>query len=364
MVCKDAGVNWGPRSGGKPAAYPPPGAAGSSLAYKPVTEAEIAAVVPEGSRWTRSQKKLLRAFLSQPELADLNSGGRTVAEIWRFLVRWAYQGQGTTMPVRARLCGELGIHASTWKRWRKWLEDRGWMATVRRGWTPRLMRASALADEEPNAAAIYVLCIPHQCSKNEPGRPLNHGAVKSEPLSRPPQVTPSSYGSSWAPQPRSRPPLKAALVPFAAALAPRPVKKISDKWCAWLARPWITAGWLPADLAHAADHHPVRGRYGWSWDAGLKPGPALAWRLSRWTTDPKAVFAAWRKNGAWPAGLTVAQPPSRRAWNGVKPVGQMYVDANRDRAAAAARASDDPGSRHAAALRQRHGWPEPKGRTT
>jgi hypothetical protein len=125
----------GPAGPGAHPANPPRG--GPAGPWRPVTLREIVAAVPPGSRWVRRQKRLLTAFEAQPELGELwvgyTKGADTIKEVWRFLVRWAYRGDGLSMPVRSRLCEALGISKSTWQRARKWIEEHGWLGTVRGG---------------------------------------------------------------------------------------------------------------------------------------------------------------------------------------------------------------------------------------
>lgn len=321
-----------PSPGQRPPPNPPggrrtpagPGSAGPGPAgpYRPVARSEIAAAIPEGSRRARTQHEVLRRLGEDPDLALLRCDrARNVAEAARVIARRASWLTRLSRPViacgacrRGGDCRGLGprrawcliraaaISLSTWKAARRWLELHGYLGTVRGGWTP-LLRASALIDEQaPNEAALYVLCVPRRRPKDQP--PVVHA-----PVTRPLTPSRSEGGNYPARDPGKDLPHEAAkgspawIVAYlrrqVAELRRGPGSTLSDRGVLALARPFLAARWSPADLAKAISHDPVRGVHLCRIAGVREPGAWLAWRLSRWTTDPSGVWAAFRRLGHW-----------------------------------------------------------------
>jgi hypothetical protein len=319
----------------------PAGADGSPAGlWRPLSRAEIAAKVPPGSRRARSQKEFLEHLGEDPELAQLRADRlRNIAEVARILARYASWTDRTTRPTRALICRLAGISVSTWKVCRAWLEQR-YLGTVRQGRTPMLRAGVLVADDAPNEAAVYVLCVPRRKPSDQPPK-------LTKPVTRP---LPPSRSEGCLPHARAREAIQAE------PLRAGPGRKLTDEHVAAIGRPFLRAGWTAADLRHALDHPPSGLRHTMRISGVRSPAHWLAWRLSRWTTEPDVCWQAFRELGRW-AYLPAPVPldsPSARAWRDAVPVGQVYLAESRRRAAAAARiVGEHPVAR---ALREQLGW--------
>jgi hypothetical protein len=303
--------------------------------------AEIARAVPPGSRRARSQPAALLALQADPALAELRADyAHNIREVWRLLVRYARWREMTTSPTRARICEQLGIGLSTWKRCRAWLEEHGWLGCVVAGSTPELdgMRTSPafIPEDAPNTAAVYVLAIPREKRILPP-------PVHDHQLSGPPAGSRRDPGKDHARAtaagqeigPASRP---GSLPAMAAAVRTGAGQGITDGWAAWLARPFAHAGWTAGDLRYAVEHEPGGGQHRGRWDRVAHPVGWLRWRLARWLGPGGVPLPSH--------GQDLAAAAQRLR------AGQQ---ARRERMAAAAAAWTDPAPR-AAAIREQLGW--------
>lgn len=309
----------------------------------PPSRREIALAIPAASRRARGQHEFLTRLGEDPDLAQLRADrARNITEVGRIMARFASWTDRTTRPTRARVCHLAGISVSTFKSARRWLEGKGFLGLVRRGWTA-MLRAGALADpEEPNEAAIWVLCVPRRKPRETP-------PDTSDQVTRP--LTPSrSEGGNH--------PARAREHSRVAPLRTGPGHRLTDQHVAALARPFTAAGWTEADFRHALEHGPER-RHTFRLSTVGSPMHWLAWRLSRWTTEPDLVWHAFRELGRWPRlpSPVPVMSPTARSWHDVTPVGQVYLERNRAKAKAAARtAGPHP---VAQALREQMGWATP-----
>ena len=314
---------------------------GSPGPYQPLKRAEIARAVPARARRAHGQHEWLTRLGEDPELAQLRADRlRNIAECGRILARYASWGDRTTRPTRARICRLAGVAVSTWKAARRWLEEHGYLGTVRPGWTPALRAAALTSPDDPNSAAVYVLCVPRR-------RPREESPMTDDQVTRP--LTPSRSDGGNVPA-REAPKNPVAV------LRQGPGQKLSDEHVAALARPFLVAGWSGADLDFAVHHDPERGRYRMRLAGVLSPAHWLAWRLSRWTTEPDWNWYAFRKRGRWPGQPFPPKPimsPSQRQWADVKPIGDVYLERNRARAAAAANHGPSAAWREARAALER-----------
>ena len=154
-----------------------------------ITRAEIARVIPRGSRCVRSQREALRAGLSCPELADVRADFRAnLTSWWRLHVNHASWGgddrppAGTTQPTRARVCALAGFGVSTYKTCRQWWEARGYAAIVRPGRTPALRPLALVRPDDCNERQVLVICCPR---KKRPISSPRSGQAITRPLTCP-----------------------------------------------------------------------------------------------------------------------------------------------------------------------------------
>lgn len=256
--------------------------------------AEVALAVPAGSRRIRgyrAERVFLDGLVSWEPWQQLRADRRdNVLAVAKWLARHASYADGLTRPTRDRICELAGICVSTWKAVRRLLETWGFLACVTAGTTPEFSPGVLRRPDDPNTAAVYVLCLP----RKPPALP----AAQAPELTRPPTVSrrdagtaPRAHARGETPETRNGPasggtPPEAAARGAAAAMAglmrKAAGKTISDGWSAWIARPFTAAGWTPRDLLWAIDHPPgdhgqhrlsarVRHPVGW-----------LRWRLGLW----------------------------------------------------------------------------------
>ena len=300
----------------------------------------IARAVPGGARRTISQKQWLAAVKAAIIAAGWYSNRAenywAVVQVYANWMDWADR---TTRPTHARvheLAVVNGRHVSerTIKRVVAWLHEQKFMGTVTPGMIPRYRPGRALALDPGNEAAEYVLTIPHQ--RKDPLPAAGEDSTEFGPPSM------SRQGHSKGPRtreakPADSPPWRLADRPQnrdereAAADAMRarcePLARLSTRHVATIARPWLTAGWTPADILHALDWRPPHeGGRRWKITAGIAaPGPWADWRLGHWRVD--GVITA-------PASQLAAEADARR----------IAAQADRRAAAAAAAAAALPDS--------------------
>lgn len=285
-----------------------PGRRGAGPDHAPLTRMEIAFAVPHGSRRARSQGEVLAAAHALPELQlATRVHQHNLMEWLRIHVRYASWEDRTSRPTRALVCEQAGFSVSTYKACRAWWQARGVVGVVRPGWTPHLRAGSLAGADDPNSAAVYVLCIPYrkrpirpafpQCPVTRP-LPLSRRDAFNPVRARTAQSDPESPGQGRIGR-RFAPAHFRCQV---AVMRKGPGQKLSDRHVAVIIRPFLAAGWSPADLEHALAYerggrrHPgrvdtVRDAEGW-----------LTWRLSSWLRpdktphpSPSAERAAWHE---------------------------------------------------------------------
>ena len=258
--------------------------------------AEIIRAVPSGSRRIRS-RNIERIYLEQlgqlPELAELRPIARihTLA-VAKQLARHASWQDATSRPTRERLTSLTGCSLSTWQRARRRLEEWGFLGCVVEGTTPEFspMALFRRNRDRPNTAAVYVLCLPNKitAAPSPQVRPHSDPPTKSGRTSLVSPAPAREARQGETPDGRrsaAAQPLRQVVTLMRKAAG----QTISDKWCAWIWRPFASAGWTPRDLTWAIDHtpdgaqhrytHPVRYGVGW-----------LRKRLDLWSGDDGSLL--------------------------------------------------------------------------
>ena len=318
-----------------------------------LSHAEVARVVPPGSRRIRSQREALRGALSCPDLADLRGDFRASVEAWwRIHVAYASWGgqdrppRGTTQPTRELVrnkcrtgrrdpvTGERRqMSITVYKRCRRWWEARGYVAIVRPGWTPDLRPMALASPEDHNERQVLVLCLPRQkpaAPSLEPAPDLNGplSGSRREPDKAPrareanPKVKPekdrASRGLPLLPRPGSAP---LGAVPenrseaLAAAQAMQErvgvLRRLSAKCLRSLARPFFAAGWTPRDVLRAIDYAPGGRQHGYT--AGVRsPAAWVGSRLAQWLDADGAPLPSASQRRAAAAARVRADAAARR----------------------------------------------------
>jgi hypothetical protein len=313
--------------------------AGANARHELPTRGEIARAVPGNSRRVQSQPAFLAACATEPDLGMASLRHQhNLMEFARILARHAAWDTRCTRPTRQRVCAAAGFSVSTYKACRRWWEARGYLGTVREGWTP-LLRAASLVDGDENAAAIYVLCVPRKrlAAPPLPKCPVTRPLTRSRrelvhPYARDPGAQVKVKGGKAAARAATHFPAQVA------ALRKGPGQTLSDAWIAHIARPFLAAEWSPGDLTHAVEHKREGGRHnGWLRNV-RNPAAWLAWRLSHWL-DPegKPYPSPSQARAAAAAELRAAQDAERA-----------------ERGELAARRAEP--AAYAAAIRAQFGW--------
>jgi hypothetical protein len=204
---------------------------------------------------------------------------------------WMDWTDKTTRPTHARVAELAGVSERTVKRVVAWLHDQKYMGTVTPGMIPRYRPGRAAVLDPGNEAAEYVLTIPARHTRQLPA--LNQGSdqfgppsmFRKEHRSTPhePDAGPGS-GAAWnlGDRPENRTEQESA----AQAMRQRcsPLRRLSDRHVAAIARPLLGCGWTPADVLHALDWQPpAMGGHRWTIAASIaEPAAWARWRLGYW----------------------------------------------------------------------------------
>jgi hypothetical protein len=155
------------------------------------------------------------------------------------ILGWTASGI-TTRPTRAKSAARMGVTERTVSKIWRVLEDLGWITCTENG-TSAQYRSSWHRDEG-NLARTWLLTLPE--SSPCPGCSEVDG--RSTPATRNPQP-----------------------------------KKLTNEGLRRESARFLRAGWLPRDVAYAAEHTP--GGVPWAMDDPVRhPRAHLRWRLSRW----------------------------------------------------------------------------------
>lgn len=273
--------------------------------------------VPRGSMRVRGrqiERLYLDDLVADPRWQQLRPVARRNM-LWaaKVLARTADYATGTTRCTRLVVCQLSRFGLSTWQRCRRRLEAWGRLFTVRAG--------MCLADPDlPNEAAVLGLCVPKKTTPSETSAQLS-------PQTDPPTgerdhylpVHPHGAPLSQDQKPAGARSARTVSPALARAVRKGPASTLSDEAVDVLTRPFLAAGWCPEELSWAIDHdrdgtfhyRPLREI---RWPAGW-----LRWRLSRHLNeDGRPVLS-----------------PSQRAAMSMHPAGQVYLERNRAKAAAA-----------------------------
>jgi hypothetical protein len=248
-----------------------------------LSRTEVARAVPCGSRRTWSQPEALRRGLSCPDLAGVRADFRGhLEDWWRIHVchaSWAGHDRpprGISEPTRARVCELAGMSASTYKACRRWWEERGYVAIVRRGSTPGLRPAALASPADGNVRQAYVLCVPREkrpAPRRAALRPLTRPLSKSR---RDSDRFPAREAAAGEKEGRPEP----GMAPRPPMLYRGPLRGLTDGWWAHVTAPF--AAWSASDIVWAVDHLPG-GRQHRTRTANVRhPAGWLRWRLSHW----------------------------------------------------------------------------------
>ncbi|MEV6033663.1 helix-turn-helix domain-containing protein [Nonomuraea sp. NPDC052116] len=239
------------------------------------SKALILASVPRSMRRTPDQQAFLRALREDPEVIGLRYDGYgnllRVAQVIAWAADWKTM---CSRPTIAGICARTGLSKATVKRWVRWLREHGWLGVVEEGSTVRFRKGTAAGlddDGMGNRAALWVICIPRDITPI-PTSDTSSDQVKD--LSEPPSFSlPEREGTDptrtrEAPrQARRSPRISPA---WALHESPRTkrdrlaacerlrqesnvLRHMTPWYLRWLLRPFLVAGWTPADVLYALD---------------------------------------------------------------------------------------------------------------
>jgi hypothetical protein len=296
-----------------------------------ISRLQIVQAIPAGSRRARSQKAWLREVLADDELtgwridkqrhwsamirglaAFMDWKTRCTRPTWDLLAEWgAAQGR----PRRGRGIVRQ-LHKSTVARCLRWLAARGYLGVVESGSIPDFRPMALRTAADGNLAAVYVLTTHGRNTINRAGAPrIDAGQstiatpsftrrVHESPRTRARERTGAKIKSDDDRPPGGLPLLPRDGGPRAAAGRPekraegeRAARQVQDlaavlgglspAHVAHLARLQLAAGWTPADVVYALDHHPGGRSYGFT-AAVRHPAAWARSRLAAWL-DPGGV---------------------------------------------------------------------------
>jgi hypothetical protein len=257
----------------------------------------IAAAVPKGSRRLRGrwiERAYVDAWTADPRLAGLRPIARINQLEWaKWMARHARWADGTTRPVRDRVCQLARFCETTFKACRRRAEAWGYSGTVVEGTTAEFT-PMALDKDAPNTAAVYVLCVPR-----------GHPAPQVRPQMRPPTRSRRDRGCAYTQESAlwktgrsgdgpacGRTVSRAAAAPSGAAPAADVVAvlraaagyPIGEAWCQRLSAAFTARGYTAADLAFAIDHERGGAQHRFV-TAVRHPAGRIRWRLRQWRDE-------------------------------------------------------------------------------
>lgn len=296
--------------------------------------AEILAAVPAGAAVAGSQGAFLRAVDEHPDTVLLRAHGReslrAVAWVLASTASWSTVTARPTWPV---LMERTGRSRSTVSGWLRWLRERGLLGVVESGTTPRFA-PMALAQDDANRAAVYVLCVPSQQRWDDSAAALEDAGAGERPVSVDESRTPTFLvfnleknpyagarenrpvaavaelrhekrsdergGGAWgratvADSRHDRLDLVGRLQAEAPALRPCSPRELRSVLRPWLARPEL--GWSVAELLYAIDHGPDGRAYPFT-AAVRVPARWLAHRMRAWRNENGQALPSPRMAGA------------------------------------------------------------------
>lgn len=349
-----------------------PGAAGSTADRATTTGRTSPA---SGPVVAQSQGAFLAALRSDTEVAALRSD----AQANLLSVAWCYTRHANwetldTFWSRQAVADACGLSPETVKKWVRWLRAHGWLELRYPGSTP-LLRAELLGQSRRgNLAAVYRLTVPRRHTRY--GRPQVQRSPTSHRESSDADTSPAPPGSehadcastlgtrlpsgkyppTWVPEgktgrgvpPRAREKHTPHLWPLhqspthrrdrlAAAARLRAesptLARLSARGLRHRCKTFFQAGWTPADVLHALDHHPDG-----------SPRPAYTQRVRH--------VASWltHRLASWTSSEDTPLPPhSQRLAQAHAATHAAQTQRHRDHAAARAAATIPTTAYHAAA---------------
>lgn len=306
-----------------------------------LSHSAVAQVIPPGSRRARNQREALHAGLNCPALTGTRADFRVhLTAWWRihvYAASWGGPGKpprSTTQPGRDRVCIAAGrngrpMSITTYKTCRAWWERHGFVAIVRRGWTPDLSPGVLRSADSRNVRQAYVLCVPRSRSlrqaredPRELTRPLSRFSRNLD------RVHARTYARTCTPRvrvdlDRDRVSARARLeeqrkaaetdipggsestfhnvhnqvraktgfnanayncLPRPAEMSKGPLAALTDGWWRNLTKSFTAAGWSSEDLIYAVNYLPGGQQHRTRIADVRHPAGWLRWRLGHWLT--------------------------------------------------------------------------------
>ncbi|MFI7706518.1 hypothetical protein [Nonomuraea sp. NPDC049480] len=304
------------------------------------SKALVLASVPRGMRRTPDQQAFLRALREDPEVLGLRYDGYgnllRVAQVIAWAADWKTM---CSRPTIEGVCERTGLSKASVKRWVRWLREHGWLGVVEQGSTVRYRKGTSAGLEDDglgNRAALWVLCIPRDIT---PVPTDNTSSDQEERISEPPSLSlprrdkEDPTRTREAPRgPRRNPRISP---PWGLHQSPRTkrdrlaacerlrqesnvLRHMTPWYLRWLLRPYLVAGWTPADVLHALDVRADGGAWTYTWRSADELRHIPGWvrnRLAAWVNqDGQALPSRSQRIAADVARQRTEQEARRREW--------------------------------------------------
>lgn len=313
--------------------------------YLPRVDGALSEFVTSQGHWI---KRVMKAIESSGLRADARRNLYEVA--WQVMLRAGW------IDHTARVCWDTAAAAAAVSRralanWLRWLRENGFLGHVERGTTPRWRKQwqNALFGDQ-NRQPVYLLCAPIDgpVRPQEPlldlhspapavdaqndAQQLSTGTTCTPTFSNQPSLENPPHAraetSPWSPQTKQERQQAADQIRRAGGsswhtatingqqqdiLVRSPLRAISTRYLAHIAREFWEAGWTVDDVRHAIDHRPDGTRHT-ATSAVLDPARWLRYRLNHWRdADGSPIASSWRRRLAATAQRNAEQDAEHMA---------------------------------------------------
>lgn len=255
----------------------------------------IARAIPQGSWRAKNRAQWWTAIRNAPEFALMRQDSQRTLKRLANLILWRTETNTmTSMPTWKLLANMAGITKATVARHLANLRAWGLLGVVATG-----RKGKSVDGEKPqNDAAIYVLCVPAPpkktptVDKNETPFLLTEEGGRNPTYAReePKPFYPPNEPTAAATRRQSR----ANRIEAAREMRRRsfPLRQISSKHLAYVAKPLFEAGWSLNDVLWAIDHRPDGQRWPHDGASGIRNiAPWLRHRLAVWAPDGSVLLS-------------------------------------------------------------------------
>lgn len=281
----------------------------------------------------------LRLAQDEADRAQLRADARrNVLAVARVIGWSADKHTLRSRPTLARIINATGLTRRCVQHWCRWLEARGLLEVLEPGTTPQYRPTLLRRGHAGNLAREWRLTVPpveQSCTppvvsdleEDPPARARDNGVVHMDRAARgqPAEVkvkteeARAARGLPVLPRTSSanlhdHPKTRSEALTAARALQDHSEElgQLSARAVRHLARPFVAAGWTPADVLHALDHAPGGRRHGYTAAVRSASGWAAA-RLALWTGPDGVLPPSPSQLRAEAERIRVAEQAARQA---------------------------------------------------